>query len=143
MRKGTLKLPRKKRSVLAEPVIKNDPKKREKKRIQQIIEEERANIFMNTCASYGLHPKREYVFLKDRKFRIDFYFEYGGKKLGLEVEGGVYVGGRHTSGAGFMKDMEKYNLFTMNDIYLYRTVPNDLNSIKVIRDILRFFGLGN
>jgi len=30
--------------------------------------------------------------------------------LVAEVEGGTWRGGRHTSGAGFRKDCEKYNL---------------------------------
>jgi hypothetical protein len=31
------------------------------------------------------------------------------KLVAVEIEGGVYVQGRHTRGQGYIKDMEKYN----------------------------------
>jgi very-short-patch-repair endonuclease len=52
-------------------------------------------------------PVREVRFLDSRRWRFDF--AWPDVKLACEVEGGVYSGGRHTSGAGFEKDCEKYN----------------------------------
>lgn len=52
-------------------------------------------------------PVREYRFAPDRKWRFDF--AWPDEKLAVEVEGGVWSGGRHTRGAGFLKDAEKYN----------------------------------
>jgi very-short-patch-repair endonuclease len=49
----------------------------------------------------------EYRFHPKRRWRLDF--AWPDRKVALEIEGGNYAGGRHTSGAGFEKDCEKYN----------------------------------
>jgi very-short-patch-repair endonuclease len=51
--------------------------------------------------------QREYKFHPDRKWRFDFCWPE--LKIAVEVEGGVWSGGRHTTGSGFTKDCEKYN----------------------------------
>lgn len=52
-------------------------------------------------------PVREHRFHPVRKWRFDF--AYPERKIGIEVEGGVWVKGRHTRGSGFIEDCEKYN----------------------------------
>lgn len=59
------------------------------------------------CKAYGLTPVTEYKFHPSRKWRFDFAFPL--QMLAVECEGGVWTGGRHTRGAGFIGDMEKYN----------------------------------
>jgi very-short-patch-repair endonuclease len=54
-------------------------------------------------------PVREYQFATSIKRRWRFDFAWPDLCIGVEVEGGVYSGGRHTRGAGFEKDCEKYN----------------------------------
>lgn len=49
----------------------------------------------------------EYKFHPTRKWRFDFAFPE--KKLAVEIDGGTWIGGRHTTGAGFEKDCEKKN----------------------------------
>lgn len=51
--------------------------------------------------------EREFEFCADRKWRADFHLI--GKMVLIEVEGGIWSGGRHTRGKGFIADMEKYN----------------------------------
>lgn len=41
-------------------------------------------------------------------FRFDF--SYPKSMVAVEVEGGTWVGGRHTTGKGFESDCVKYNL---------------------------------
>lgn len=53
-------------------------------------------------------PVREYVFAKPRRFRMDFAWPE--LKVAVEIDGGVWSGGRHTRGAGFLRDCEKLNL---------------------------------
>lgn len=50
---------------------------------------------------------REHVFALPRKWRFDFAWPE--KMVACEVEGGVYVRGRHTRGIGYEKDCEKYS----------------------------------
>lgn len=71
-------------------------------------------------------PQEEYKFLGDRKFRFDF--AWTDKLLAMEVEGGVWVNGRHTRGSGFVKDMEKYNLATINGWRILRFTPQQLKN---------------
>jgi len=56
-------------------------------------------------------PIREHRFHKFRLWRFDFAWPE--VLLAVEVEGGIYSGGRHTRGAGFERDLEKYNAATL------------------------------
>jgi very-short-patch-repair endonuclease len=49
----------------------------------------------------------EYKFHPIRRWRFDF--AWPDLHVALEVEGGTWQKGRHTSGVGFEKDCEKYN----------------------------------
>lgn len=49
---------------------------------------------------------REYRFHETRKWRLDIANIE--QKLGIEVEGGVYINGRHTRGMSFESDCCKY-----------------------------------
>jgi very-short-patch-repair endonuclease len=57
-------------------------------------------------------PDREYRFHLLRQFRFDF--AWPAQRIGLEIEGGTWTGGRHTRGAGFAGDCEKYNEATVD-----------------------------
>ncbi len=54
-----------------------------------------------------LVPVPEYRFHPKRKWRFDYAWPE--QKVALEIEGGIWTLGRHTRGAGFRADMEKYN----------------------------------
>ena len=72
----------------------------------------------------------EFKFHPERRWKIDYYIEHKGKRVALEVEGGIYTGGRHINPTGFLKDMEKYNAMAVMGIYLYRCTPNELHYIN-------------
>lgn len=55
----------------------------------------------------GLCPEREFRFHPKRRWRFDFAFP--DQKIAVEVEGGLYVNGRHTRGDGYEKDLKKYS----------------------------------
>lgn len=64
--------------------------------------------FLAQLRTLGLpEPEREIRFHPVRKWRFDF--GWPGQKLAVEIEGGTYAASRHTTGAGYAKDIEKYN----------------------------------
>ena len=54
----------------------------------------------------GPELKREFVFHPERKWRADF--AHLASRTLIEVEGGIYIQGRHNRAAGFIADAEKY-----------------------------------
>ena len=76
---------------------------------------------------------KEYKFHPVRKWRFDYAIPK--HKIALEVEGGVWTGGRHTSSTGFLKDMEKYNTATLMGWKVLRTTPDELYRLKTIEMI--------
>jgi very-short-patch-repair endonuclease len=81
---------------------------------------------------------KEYRFHPERKWRFDYAIpQY---KIAIEVEGGVWTGGRHTSPKGFMGDMEKYNTATAMGWRVLRTVPTELltrATMEMIRSAMK------
>ena len=77
------------------------------------------------CKAMGVpRPVPELVFAKPRKWRFDF--SWPAHKLALEVEGGVFVSGRHSRGVGMLKDMEKYNRAACLGWRVLRCTPQTL-----------------
>jgi len=82
-------------------------------------------LFMDQLMEHQLDiPKTEYRFLKKRKFRFDF--AWPDRMIAMEVEGGVWSGGRHTTGKGYTRDLEKYNLATLHGWEVYRFTTQDV-----------------
>lgn len=84
----------------------------------------------------GCELKKEYQFAPKRKFRMDYYGETNGKKFCIELEGGIYIRGRHTRPSGFLRDMEKYNLAAQIGIFVFR-IPSHNISAEWIVPILK------
>ena len=90
------------------------------------------------CKLEGLpRPVREFRFCPDRKFRLDYAFVP--QKLAVEIEGGIWIQGRHTRGFGFLNDMTKYNLLAINGWSLLRFTPGMVNSGEAIGVIKEWF----
>lgn len=65
------------------------------------------------CATLALHLRserigftQEYRFHPLRKWRFDFALAKG---IAVEVDGGIWIAGRHSRGAGMESDFEKCN----------------------------------
>lgn len=88
-------------------------------------------------------PVAELRFHPTRKWRFDYAWPEIDKPLvplevmvALEVEGAVWVQGRHTRGSGFVKDMEKYNEAAALGWRIIRVQPKDLYT-KATMDLIR------
>lgn len=82
-------------------------------------------IFFALCRDEGIPvPQTEYRFDGSRKWRFDL--AWPDQKIALEIEGGVWTGGRHNRGSGFVKDIEKYNRAACLGWRVLRTVPQEL-----------------
>lgn len=88
--------------------------------------------FIRLCESVGMSkPTLEHRFFAERRWRFDY--AWPARRVALEVEGGVWTGGRHTHPSGFIKDMEKYNKATELGWCVFRCTPDKLCSAETIR----------
>ena len=82
-------------------------------------------------------PVREFRFAPPRLFRFDFCWPDRG--LALEAEGGTFVQGRHSRGAGMRSDAEKYNLATLKGWRVLRVTSDmvkDGSAFPLIQEAL-------
>lgn len=89
------------------------------------------DVFTVTCKTdLKVECVKEFKFHPVRKWRFDYAIPE--HKIALEVEGGVWTGGRHTSPKGFLGDIEKYNTATLMGWRVFRTTPDDLYKKKTL-----------
>lgn len=94
----------------------------------------KSDTFTLLCKSeLGVDCVKEYRFHPVRKWRFDYAIPSA--LVALEVEGGVWTGGRHVNPKGFLGDMEKYNTATLMGWAVYRTTPDELLSQKTLKII--------
>lgn len=74
--------------------------------MKSVLEETLAMQLKALRLDFGM--QREVRFAPPRMFRFDFAWER--QMVAVEVDGGLYSGGRHTRGSGYEKDCEKGNL---------------------------------
>lgn len=82
--------------------------------------------------------EQEFYFHPERKWRADFHLI--DKKILVEVEGGIWSGGRHTRGKGYLGDMEKYNAATMMGFQVIRFSTDQVKSGHAIQQIEMMVG---
>ena len=95
----------------------------------------RQQNFLAELARQGLPlPAMEYKFHPRRKWRADYAWpEY---RVLLEQEGGVWVGGRHTRGKGFVADMKKYNAAAMLGFKVLRYTVQEMDQLVPIQELM-------
>ncbi|MFH1635532.1 MAG: hypothetical protein ABIG63_16195 [Chloroflexota bacterium] len=101
-----------------------------------------ANILAEQIRRAGLRePEREYRFHPTRRWRFDLAWP-DENMLAVECEGGIWVNGRHSRGAGFINDCEKYAEATLLGWRIYRipspwiTRDDGKKAIRLIRRAL-------
>lgn len=86
----------------------------------------------------GVGFEREQTLIPKRRFRFDFLII--GSDLVVEVEGGTWSGGRHTSGVGFRSDCYKYNLALELGYRVLRYTTDMVTKGEAIAQILDILG---
>jgi len=81
---------------------------------------------------------QEFYFHPERQWRADFHILE--TKILVEVEGGIWTGGRHTRGKGFIHDMEKYNAATVLGYQVLRFSTEQVKSGLAVRQIEKMVG---
>jgi len=88
-------------------------------------------VFIQFCQTMGLPPPvAELRFHPTRKWRFDYAWPEA--KVFLEVEGGSWMGGRHTNPKGFAGDMAKYNAATCMGWKKLACTPQQLMTLPTI-----------
>ena len=84
------------------------------------------NLFAMQLDAAGLTGYvREYQAIPGRKFRFDFAFMK--ERLLVEINGGTYSKGAHSTGTGINRDYEKGNLAVLNG---WRVLSFDTKMVK-------------
>lgn len=118
---------------MADKLSNQAPKAREtqKKKKTPKPKPSQTDAFTLLCKSeLGMECVKEHKFHPVRKWRFDYAIPSA--LVALEVEGGVWTGGRHINPKGFLNDMEKYNTATLMGWSVYRTTPDDLYTGKTL-----------
>ena len=102
------------------------------------IESEGESLLKMQLKALKIEFEQEFKFHAKRKWRADFHIT--GKKLLVEVEGGIWSGGRHTRGKGYLGDMEKYNAATVMGYRVIRFSTEQVKSGLAIQQIEKMVG---
>lgn len=76
----------------------------------------------------------EWPFHPTRKWRFDYACPE--LKIAIEVDGGIFTGGRHSGGVGQLKDMEKGNAACAMGWYVFHTTPEDMHDLEFRKLVL-------
>ena len=89
------------------------------------------------CEALGLPvPVAEFRFALPRRWRFDYAWpDY---LVALEIEGGVWTGGRHVRPSGFLGDMLKYNCAAVLGWRVLRCTPQTLAQVlEQVKEAIR------
>lgn len=82
--------------------------------------------------------ERELCPVQGRRWRVDF--AWPARRLVVEVEGGIWTGGRHSRGAGFESDVEKYGRLTADGWTVLRVTAHVIRSGQALQWIEQILG---
>lgn len=87
----------------------------------------------------GILFEREFRFAPPRRWRADFRIVRD--ELLVEIDGGGYVAGRHTRGAGFEADAEKASAAAILGYRVIRCTPRQVEDGRALSWIRQALGL--
>jgi very-short-patch-repair endonuclease len=84
-------------------------------------------------------PAREYRFDPIRKWRFDF--AWPDQRVAVELDGGIWTKGGHSTGGGIMRDMEKSNAAQLSGWLVLRFSDKHLEDGSAIEQTKRALGM--
>lgn len=114
-----------------------------KEKIKETDKNIRYSVFETLLKQNGISFTKEYL-VKDlmespgdfkSKFRIDYLFYDKNNlnvKFALEIDGGIYSGGRHIRSKGFINDILKINAIESRGVPVVRLTSNWIFDLKKI-----------
>jgi len=96
------------------------------------------DIVVAWFAEHGLSATPEFKFHHTRKWRFDFLFP---NRVALEVQGGLFSGGRHSRGASLLKEHEKLNNAACMGYRVLYCIPQNLcmqETVDMIRGAVNY-----
>ncbi len=98
------------------------------------------DLFAMQCRALDLPaPAREFRFSPPRLWRFDF--AWPSHKVAVEIEGGVWINGRHNRGSGLVADCEKLNRAAELGFRVFRFPTEEVKSGRAIRLIEEVLGV--
>lgn len=82
-------------------------------------------------------PVLEYEFHPTRRWRFDLAWPSPELHVACEIEGGVWTGGRHVRGQGFIEDCHKYNEAAILNWRLVRVTPDMIKDGTAVDQLQR------
>lgn len=98
------------------------------------MSEAQASLVWQLRAVQAAAPVQEHRFHESRRWRFDL--AWPDLRLACEVDGGSWIGGRHTSGAGFEADCEKLSNAAAAGWRVLRVTPRMIDDGRALVLIL-------
>lgn len=96
-------------------------------------------LFEKHLTEAGFYFIREYKFDQTRKWKADYFISSDTDFMKMprvvadtliEIEGGLWMQGRHSRGKGYQGDLDKYNAATAKGFKVYRFSTQDVMTGK-------------
>jgi very-short-patch-repair endonuclease len=98
-------------------------------------------LLLQHVRAHGLPPpEREYRFHPRRAWRFDFAWPE--VRVAVEVDGGTWTGGRHSTGLGYRRDCEKQAHAAIAGWRVLRVVPEQVRSGEAVAWVRALLGAG-
>lgn len=85
-------------------------------------------------------PECEYRFAPPRRWRFDYAWRWP-EFVALEVQGGTFIGGRHSRGPALRKEHEKLNAAVCLGWRVLFCLPEDVKSGAIFETVKRALGV--
>lgn len=110
--------------------------KKDRKAKIEADDKARQAIFLALCDAHDLpRPEPEYQFARPRLWRFDYAWPI--RLISLEIQGGIWTGGRHVRGAALKDEHEKLNEAAIRSWRILYCMPAEVKDGSIFAVIRR------